>query len=110
MDSAPENHTQAGSLRRHAQKAVFAPLALLVFGGAVLLLILIMQISRFFPLGPATCFVPQSLGVSSILSAVFGISGLSRHELPRRPAFMAVGSILIRILMLCGAFVSHPAK
>ena len=123
MDPTSQNHTQAGSLRRQTQKAILGPRALLVFGGAVLLIILIMQISHLFPLGypGGLIYVFFSImigGLASILSAVLGVVGLRRHEHPRWPAVMALalsllpalGSILIVILPLWDALVRHSVK
>jgi hypothetical protein len=123
MDPTPLSHTEAASLRRHAQKATFGPLSLLVFGGAVLLLILIVLASHSFPLGyPGgliyVFFAVIIGGGASILSAVLGIVGLKRHEHPRWPAVMALalsflpvlGSMLLLLLMLWNALVAHTVK
>jgi len=123
MESTPQDHPQAGSLRRPTQKAIFGPLSLLVFGGAVLIIILIVLTGHFFPLGyPGgliyVFFAMIIGGGASILSAVFGIVSLRRHEHPRWPAVMALalsllpvlGSILILIRMLWDALVMHSVK
>ena len=51
MEPTPQHNTQPGPVQKHTQKAVFGPLALLVFGGAVLLIILIVLAIQCFPPG-----------------------------------------------------------
>jgi hypothetical protein len=123
MDPTSQNHTQAQSLQRQTQKAIFGPRGLLIFGGAVLVIILIVLTGHFFPLGyPGgliyVLFAVIIGGGASLLSAVFGIRGLRRHEQPRWPAVMAIalgllpalGNILIVVLMLWDALVMHSVK
>jgi ABC-type tungstate transport system substrate-binding protein len=112
MESAPEERTPAGSLRSHPNRAIYGPISLYLFVGAVAVALFFMLTASSSGYTGATGFGYFIAGIvigcfACVLSVVFAFIGLIRREYPRWPAITGLILSLIPALgalyILCGA-------